>query len=163
MLLLSKQLLEEEVRVENYCVSGNQRRGCMPIVNWSDDYRVNVEQIDAQHRELLELVNGLHAAVESCLGKDELREMLANLAEFTRHHFATEEELMKQYDYPGLVEHHKEHRLLLSHLDELVAAVSSGQRPTFYSDYDVSTDWALLHIDEHDRDLGRFLNEKGVR
>jgi hemerythrin-like metal-binding protein len=134
----------------------------MPIVNWSDEYSVNVAEIDAQHKELLKLVNGLHAAVESCIGKDELKDKLINLTEFTRHHFATEEELMKQHDYPDLVRHHKEHRTLLRHMDELVAMVSNGRSPTFYSDYDVSTDWALLHIEEHDRDLGHFLNAKGI-
>jgi hemerythrin-like metal-binding protein len=148
--------------MEIECGFGNQNGGNMPIVDWSDEYSVNVAEIDAQHKELLELVNGLHAAVESCIGKDDLKEMLLNLARFVRNHFEAEEKLMKQHGYPGLGKHHREHRILLRHLDELAAAVSNSRRPTFYSDYDVSTDWALLHIEEHDRDLGRFLNTKGV-
>lgn len=134
----------------------------MPIVTWRDEYNINVTQLDSQHREMLEIVNNLHAAVEAREEKNVLRDMLVELAAFTRIHFSTEEELMKAYGFPDLGDHHKEHTLLLQHLDELATAVSSGKHPTFYSNYDVSTDWAMVHISEYDKILGEFLNSKGV-
>lgn len=134
----------------------------MPIVTWRDEYNVNVEEIDTQHRKMLELVNKLHAAVEARADKHDLELLLADLVDFTRVHFSTEEQLMKTHDYSELGEHHKEHRLLLRYLTDLVHAVSSGKSLCFYSDYDVSTDWALIHIAEHDKDLGAFLNSKGI-
>ncbi len=134
----------------------------MPIVTWCDEYSVNVEEIDIQHQKMLEHVNNLHTAVEACIDKNELKKLLVELVEFTRMHFSTEEKLMKKHDYPDFAEHHKEHRILLRHMRDLVNAVSSGKYPTFYSDYDVSTDWALVHIAEHDKSLGAFLNSKNV-
>ena len=134
----------------------------MPIATWRDEYNINVEEIDTQHKELLELVNKLHASVEACIDKNELKEMLIDLAEFTRMHFSTEEKYMKKYDYPGLKKHHKEHKILLKHMGDLIKMVSSGKYPTFYSDYDVSTDWALIHIADSDMKLGEFLNSKGI-
>ena len=131
----------------------------MPIVTWSDEYNVNVEKIDKQHRHLLQLVNDLHSAVEARIDKEELKKMLIGLTEFTRTHFATEEQLMSKHDYPDQKAHFKEHRMLLRHLGDLVHAVSQGKYPTFYSDYDVSTDWALVHIKEYDMPPGIFLNE----
>lgn len=134
----------------------------MPIVTWSDEYNVNVVEIDNQHQKILELVNNVHAAVEARINKDDLTELLIELVEFTRVHFSTEEQLMKKHDYPDLSKHHKEHKLLLRYLIDLVDAVSSGKNLSFYSDYDVSTDWALIHIAECDKGLGAFLNSKGV-
>ena len=134
----------------------------MAIVIWREEYNVNVREIDEQHKAMLELVNNIHCAVEARIDKNDLIELLDQLVEFTREHFSTEEQLMKKHDYPDLVKHHKEHRLLLQYLVDLVDAVSGGKRLTFYSDYDVSTDWALTHISEHDQDLGIFLNSKGV-
>ncbi|MFC1681980.1 bacteriohemerythrin [Pseudomonadota bacterium] len=134
----------------------------MAIVIWREEYNVNVREIDEQHKTMLELVNNIHCAVEARIGKDDLVELLGQLVDFTRGHFSTEEQLMKKHDYPDLAEHHKEHRLLLQYLVDLLDAVSSGKRLTFYSDYDVSTDWALTHISEHDQDLGVFLRSKGV-
>jgi len=134
----------------------------MSTATWRDEYSVNVREIDVQHQKMLELVSDLHSAVEACIDKARLKDLLLELVEFTRMHFLSEEKWMKEYDYPELVKHHKEHRVLLHHMNDLVLAVSSGKYPTFYSDYDVSTDWALIHISEHDKSLGAFLNSKGV-
>lgn len=134
----------------------------MPIVTWCDEYNVNVEKIDIQHKKMLELVNKLHSSVEERLDKQELERLLIELVEFTRMHFTTENQLMKKYDYPEFVKHQNEHNLLLQHLDNLVTAVSRGKYPTFYSDYDISSDWALVHISEFDKPLAVFLNSKNI-
>ena len=134
----------------------------MPIVIWREDFSVNVEKIDNQHKQMLELVNNLHSSVEACVEKQDLEQMLVDLVDFTRLHFLTEEKLMKEHGYSGLASHYKEHRVLLQHLDNLVKAVANGKHPTFYSDYDVSSDWAVDHIFECDKSLGAFLNSKGI-
>lgn len=133
----------------------------MPIVTWSNEYEVNVKEIDSQHRKLLELVNRLHAAVESCVDKERLRSILGELVECTREHFLTEEQYMQEYEYPESENHRRQHRALLGQLEELVAD-SSGKHPAFCSDYDVSSDWALTHICDQDKSLGKFLNSRGV-
>lgn len=134
----------------------------MPIVTWREEYGVNVKEIDRQHQKMLELVNNLHTSVEGCIDKEVLKNLLVELVEFTREHFSTEERLMKEYHYPELEKHYRQHRVLLEHMDRLITAVSNGTQPTFFSDYDVSTDWALIHITEYDKSLGAFLNSKQV-
>lgn len=134
----------------------------MPIVTWSDAYNVNVGAIDAQHQEMLKLANNLHASAESGEDKDNLQEMLSELVDYTRMHFATEEELMKKHDYPDYPKHHKEHKILLQHMESILGAVSIGKFPNFYANYDVSTDWMFNHISESDKLLGEFLNARNV-
>lgn len=134
----------------------------MPILNWSDEFSVNVEEIDNQHMKLLALVNTLHAAVESQIDKSVLHQMLVDLVEYTRLHFATEERLMAEHGLSQLKLHQREHHLLLRHLNELTKSVSNGRYPTFFSDYDVSNDWFLNHILNFDKELGEQLNTKGV-
>jgi hemerythrin len=134
----------------------------MPTANWKNEYSVNVKEIDAQHQQLIELVINLHTSVSSRLDKDELKKLLIELVEYTRTHFSTEEKLMKEYNYPEIGSHHKDHKLILSHLDELVAVVNKGRYPTFYSDYDITSDWAMVHINEYDTKLGKFLNSKDI-
>ena len=134
----------------------------MQIATWCDEYNVNVREIDIQHQKMFELVKNLHSSVEARRDKNNLRDLLVELMEYTRMHFTTEEQLMEKYDYPEREEHLKEHKILLQHMTDLVAMVSRGKYPTFYSDYDVSDDWALVHIHEFDKSLGAFLNSKGV-
>ncbi len=134
----------------------------MPYVSWSDEYNINVGEIDTQHKKMLELVNDIHSEVEDRVDKEILLDLLFELVEYTRMHFSTEEELMKTHDYPEFKKHHIDHKMLLQYMNDLVAEVSSGKKPVFYSDYDISSDWALIHISEHDKSLGTFLNSKGV-
>ncbi len=137
-------------------------RNNMPIINWKDEYSIHVEEIDTQHQKMVSLVNNLHASVEARLDKSELQKLLIELVEFTRMHFSTEEKIMKENADPDLVEHRKEHSSLLRHLDHLVATVANGQELTFFSDYDLSSDWMIAHIIEHDKKMGGYLNSKGV-
>jgi hemerythrin len=134
----------------------------MPILVWSDDYSVNVAEIDEQHKKLLEHVNKLHASVEAQIDKQDLHELLVELYDYTAFHFAFEEKLMDQHGMKNVKKHHKEHKLLLKHLKHICNAVSDGKRPTFYSQYDVSNDWLLAHIMDFDKKMSAFLNSKGV-
>lgn len=134
----------------------------MPILVWSDEFSINVAELDEQHKELLEHVNKLHAGVEAQIDKQDLHQLLAELYEYTAFHFASEERLMKQHGMKNVKKHHKEHKLLLKHLKHICNAVTEGKRPAFYSEYDVSNDWFLAHIMGFDKQLGTYLNSKGV-
>jgi hemerythrin len=134
----------------------------MPILNWSDEYSVNVAEIDEQHKELLDRVNRIHAGVKAQIDKQDLRQLVEDLYENTSFHFAAEEALMKQYGMDHIKKHHKEHKVLLKHLKHICNAISEGKRPAFYSEYDVSNDWFLAHIMGFDKTMGAFLNSKGV-
>jgi hemerythrin len=134
----------------------------MSILVWSDEYSINVAEIDEQHKELLDRVNKLHAGVEAQIDKQDLHRLVEDLYEYTSLHFASEEKLMKQYGMDDVKKHHKEHKLLLKHLKHICDAISKGRRPAFYSQYDVSNDWFLAHIMDFDKEMGAFLNSKGV-
>jgi len=134
----------------------------MPTLVWSNDYSINVAEIDEQHKKLLEHVNKLHAGVEAQIDKQVLHQLIVDLYEYTVFHFAFEEKLMKQHGMDHIKTHHEEHKLMLEHLKDVCNAMSDGKRPAFYSEYDVSDDWFLAHIKGSDQKMGAFLNSKGV-
>ena len=134
----------------------------MPILVWTDEYSINVAEIDEQHKKLLDHVNRLHAGVEAQIDKQDLHQLVEDLYEYASFHFASEEKLMEQYGMDHIKKHHEEHRVLLNHLNHICNAISQGKRPAFYSEYDVSNDWFLAHIMGSDKKMGTFLNSKGV-
>ncbi len=134
----------------------------MPVLVWSEEYSINVAEIDAQHKKLCEYVNRLHAGVESRIDKAALRQLLVDLVDYTRLHFATEERLMDENGMSPESVHRKEHVTLLRLLEDSVKLISEDNRPMFFTEYDVSNDWFLAHILEHDEKLGAYLNGKGV-
>jgi hemerythrin-like metal-binding protein len=134
----------------------------MQTITWSDKFNVNVQVIDDQHQQMVAMVDSLHSAAKACADKEVLQKLLIGLYEHTRTHFATEDELMKEHNYPGYAQHLHEHHVLLKHLECIVVGVSGGKSPTFRYDYDVSSDWVLIHIINSDKELGTFLNTHDI-
>ena len=65
----------------------------MPILVWSEEYSVNVAEIDAQHKTLLEHVNKLHAGVMAKIDKEALRQLVLDLVKYARFHFQLKKNL----------------------------------------------------------------------
>ena len=65
------------------------------LFHWSDDFSINIQEIDEQHKVLVDLLNQLHVAIREHHGKTTSREILNRLAEYTRTHFLLEESLMR--------------------------------------------------------------------
>ncbi|MCU7892877.1 MAG: bacteriohemerythrin [Candidatus Thiodiazotropha sp. (ex Ustalcina ferruginea)] len=93
------------------------------FVEWSDALSVGIEEIDEQHKMLVDLVNKMHEAIHQRHGSDVVKGIPADLAEYTHIHFAVEESLMRILNYPGY-EHHKE---LLHSVSDLQEKVASGK------------------------------------
>ena len=71
-----------------------------PFVIWDDSWVIGVREIDAQHKNLVSILNQLHQARKLGQGQDELKNTLHNLVSYTRAHFAAEERLMEEARLP---------------------------------------------------------------
>ena len=47
----------------------------MPPIKWSDSYSVNIEEMDEQHKQLLDIINEFDEAVEAKKEKQGLAEI----------------------------------------------------------------------------------------
>ena len=134
----------------------------MAFMNWSDNFAVNIKEVDNQHRKLLGLVNQLFDAMSVGKGKDVLGTVLTELINYTVYHFSTEERLFKQYGYPEFEKHKKEHDDLTRQATELKEAFDSGNKLITIDVMNFLRDWLNVHILQEDRKFGPFLNKKGV-
>jgi len=82
----------------------------MALMHWSEKMSVGVPELDADHKELIRIINQL--AVDTCdhsrLGA--LRQSLFALLRYAEFHFAREEKVMTACGFPGIEEHKREHR-----------------------------------------------------
>ena len=97
------------------------------FVEWSDTLSVGIEEIDEQHKVLVELINRMHEAIHQRHGSDAVKGILVDLADYTRIHFAVEESLMRILNYPDYENHKAIHEELLQHVLELQEKVESGK------------------------------------
>ena len=82
---------------------------------WRESYRTHIGNVDAQHVGLFDTAAKLADAIASGEGEHVVRSVLFTLLEYTRTHFAEEELLMKQVNYPAIEAHLLETRLLHRH------------------------------------------------
>ena len=89
------------------------------LFQWSDSFNVHIQEVDEQHKVLVDLLNQLHRAIVERHGKATSQEILNQLAGYTRTHFLLEESLMRVLHYPGLEIHKQQHEDLISAKDQL--------------------------------------------
>lgn len=77
---------------------------------WRDSYRIGVESIDAQHRELFRMTEELLTAIASDAGPEAYSRILGFLKEYVVYHFRNEERYQAAIGYSGLEAHRREHQ-----------------------------------------------------
>lgn len=135
----------------------------MSLVKWSDDLSVGIQEIDEQHKVLVNLLNDMHDAIHQHRGTEACREILERLARYTEIHFAVEESLMRLFDYPDYEAHKAEHEQLIKELKDLQGRMAeSGHSVTFQLLHFLKL-WLTKHIMESDQEYTQFFLRAGVK
>lgn len=132
------------------------------LVEWSDGLSVGIQEIDEQHKVLVDLLNKLHAAIVEHHGSEVAQEIVNELAEYTKIHFAVEESLMRILGYPGYEEHKHSHEGLIDELVELRDKLQSHQSSVSFELLHFLKIWLTKHIMEEDQLYAPFFVDKGV-
>jgi len=88
----------------------------MPVIEWVEALSVHVDELDEQHRGIVEVINDLHdALLHSKITELDIArtKALDVMEERVTSHFATEEAFMAQIGYPGLDDHREKHHAFL--------------------------------------------------
>jgi hemerythrin-like metal-binding protein len=102
----------------------------MGLFTWQNIYSVGVEQIDNQHKKLFEIANRFHAAFLDRANRTTLAGIFNELIDYTAYHFADEERLMRDHNYPDYERHKANH-------DKLVSLVMTYKRQLDANEPDV--------------------------
>jgi hemerythrin len=119
---------------------------------WSDNYNIGVEEIDAQHRRFLSLMEKLYQSKDDALDKSILKE-LVRYAEF---HFSSEEKMMQIYNYDKIQDHQELHEKLMTELLSYSNPIGSEELDKFKL-LKFLIKWFLDHTTREDKDFGRFI------
>jgi hemerythrin len=132
-------------------------------MEWSSTYSVGVAEIDEQHQALIAQLGALQEAMQEGRAAQSLSQILSNLRALAQVHFTFEEGLMEAHAYPEMPAHHAAHADLAKRLEELQLQVSAGNTSPSAQAIVSVQDWISYHITGLDRDLGAYLNLRGVR
>jgi hemerythrin len=132
------------------------------LIEWNPAYSVRMAEIDRQHQTLVSLIRHLQEAMLEGRARDVVVQLFSSMNEYTKIHFAFEEQLLKTHEYPELESHHLEHSRLVARLEELEEKYATGELSAGTPLMHFLRNWLIDHIGNLDQDYAKFLREKGV-
>ncbi len=135
----------------------------MALIDWEDNFSVNIKSIDQQHIMLVALINDLHAAMKLGKGKEAINTVVHELLEYTKVHFSHEEAIMKYNAYPAYAEHKAKHDALVKQVVDIENNLKAGKVVVSQDVLNFLKKWLVEHILETDKKYSSFLNGKGVK
>lgn len=134
----------------------------MSFLTWSDEYCVNVKEIDEQHKKLFDLLNRLNTALIEGRDKEVVYDVIKNLAGYTIYHFSTEEKYMLGFNFPGYRDHKSEHEMFIQRVLDFQEKYELGIATLSIEVMAFLSGWVAGHIEGTDRQFGPFFNERGL-
>ncbi len=126
---------------------------------WDKALSVQIEEIDDDHRKLVDLYNILNHSVVDGDATDYIEAVMEELISCTVWHFRHEERLMLKYGYEGFAEHKSEHQELIESARELQQKLLQDRKSLSSEDIEFLEHWLIGHVLGADMDLGSYLGE----
>lgn len=133
----------------------------MPLIEWDEEYGFGIEELDNQHKLILERLN-FDDAIRAGEGDRIVEQLIVDLMEYTREHFRTEEELFEQHGYPKAGEQKIAHREFLERVEGFYAAYQRGERVIPLEVMVSLKDWIHNHLLTQDMEYRAYFMRLGL-
>jgi hemerythrin len=131
-------------------------------VVWQESLSVGVEEIDLQHKLLIEKYNAFFTAYSEGQADKEVIRLFGFLEGYVATHFADEEKLQKRIGFPDYLKHREQHQELTRKVAEFKERLEKGgPDPALIASAGLLlTGWLIEHISIMDRAIGRHMKGK---
>ena len=132
------------------------------FIQWKKTFETGHPLIDAEHRLLVMLFRKLDVAIKTREPDATVSRIVQEVKRCVQFHFASEENLMYETNYPGIDLHIEMHAHLLMELNNMMSKLTL--RKEFPEDVlDFLSDWLTKHIAHHDQLLAKHIDSAADR
>ncbi len=93
---------------------------------WSDSLSVGIPEIDAEHQHFIQLINKLNEAILERMGMEKIKQNMRAILGDAAAHFAHEEALFREWNYPDSAVHAQKHAQLATALHGIMGRFEHG-------------------------------------
>jgi hemerythrin-like metal-binding protein len=139
-------------------------------VSWSESYSVGMPQMDAQHKQLIAIINQLadcqrrsinaQTTTQTLEAKNAFHQALSEMFDYTQNHFKAEELYLQEIGYPQIQAHECEHATFIEKLAELSISAIDGDLD-MYGVHQYLKNWLFGHILKSDMNYRQFADASG--
>jgi hemerythrin len=131
------------------------------LFKWDDSFLIGIEELDHEHKLLIDDINKLHKELDSHDEKSEIEECLGDIYARMQAHFALEEHVMKEHGYKFFDEHKREHEELLdSYTEYMVQFLNDTGVSSSNPIEDNLKHWVITHIVTSEKKMSLMVQEK---
>ncbi len=130
------------------------------FIEWKDEFSVYIEEIDNQHKHLVELLNELNSAMRIGKGRQVVGKIIEELIAYTQYHFSTEEKYFKMYNYEFTEEHTQEHNEFIDKIQKFQKEYEEGKLTVTIEVLEFLNAWVKHHILGSDKKYVPYLANK---
>jgi hemerythrin len=126
---------------------------------WNKALETGNADIDNQHKELFRRFDSLMDACQQRKGKEEVCKVLLFLGDYVKKHFAMEEELQLNRNYPHYPAHKEQHASFIKELENLEQQfkLEGATLSLIIQTNQSMVSWLINHINVKDKDLATYL------
>jgi len=135
--------------------------GC-DTMEWLNVYSLGDGKVDVEHKKLFELA----VVIEQCKDdKNQLQRAVKELVKYTKFHFRSEENYMRELEYDKLAEHIYIHKEIVEALNKIISDMpNSPHEKTYEAVYNFVKNGLVQHIIVEVKKLQHFKRSKlGLR
>ena len=127
----------------------------MSVLQWRDEFSVGIEEVDHEHKELIELIRNLQQEMQGGMDTDKILDALGEIYAQISAHFALEEKAMRTMNYSAYADHKEDHETLLDDLRDIMDEVEDDGVLDEVQLTDDLDRWFSDHFKTHDAKLHR--------
>jgi hemerythrin len=133
----------------------------LALITWKESYNVGIATVDAQHRQLVALINELHDGMRNGVANEMLSKVFDRLVKYTETHFSDEEAMLTAQRYPNLPAHKEQHAKFTKSVRDLAADYRAGRVALSLPVMTFLKNWLTTHILDSDQQYAAYLRPKG--
>ena len=135
----------------------------MASIVWKAEFVVGIPEIDAQHKHLISLIGRLEAAIREGETDGITEDILSQLVDYVRYHFATEERFMAENQYLKTDQHADLHYWMIHKVAQEVQRLKTDEAITPRNLLIFLRKWLVEHIQDEVGDLRILSQQRSVR
>lgn len=134
---------------------------------WKDKYRVGVDLIDEQHKELFSRLSKFIEVVQNDIAWeekiDQVKETMEFMQEYVVTHFDDEEAYQEEIGYPDIEKHKQAHAKFKQGINDYVEIFEESG----YTEEKIQElsgrlmAWLIMHVGHMDQKIGEYVRSKG--
>lgn len=125
---------------------------------WTKDLETGHTLIDNEHKQLVKAADELVTACSQGKGRQEIGKALEFLSNYTKTHFAHEEELQVKCKYPDYSTHRNWHQSFIKEIESVAAKLKAeGANIALVAEVNTKVSQLITHIKTFDLKLAQFI------